>query len=155
MNRRLLILFLIAMFSAPMAAQDTLHTFALGDSTFLLDGKPFQIISGELHYARIPKEYWRHRLQMAHAMGLNTIATYVFWNYHEPWQGEFDFKTENRNLAEFITMAQAEGLWVILRPGPYACAEWEFGGFPWWLLKKKDLPCAVRIRVFSKPARAT
>lgn len=142
MNRLLLIFFFIAMFAAPLAAQDSLHTFALGDSAFLLDGKPFQIISGEMHYARIPKEYWRHRLRMAHAMGLNTISTCVFWNYHEPWQGDFDFTTENRNLAQFIAMAQEEGLWVILRPGPYVCAEWEFGGFPWWLLKKKDL--AVR-----------
>ena len=115
------------------------HTFALGQRDFLLDGKPFQIIAGEMHFARIPREYWRQRLKMARAMGLNTIATYVFWNYHESEQGHFDFQSENRNIAAFIRTAQEEGLWVMIRPGPYACAEWEFGGFPWWLLKEKDL----------------
>ncbi|HTK80932.1 MAG TPA: beta-galactosidase [Bacteroidota bacterium] len=115
------------------------HTFSLGDKDFLLDGKPFQIISGEMHFARIPKEYWRQRLKMARAMGLNTIATYVFWNYHEPEKGKFDFRTESRDIAEFVRIAQEESLWVIIRPGPYACAEWEFGGYPSWLLKEKDL----------------
>jgi beta-galactosidase len=115
------------------------HTFSLGDKEFLLDAQPFQIIAGEMHFSRIPKEYWRHRIQMARAMGLNTIATYVFWNYHEPRPREFDFETENRDIAAFVKMVQEEGMWVIIRPGPYACAEWEFGGFPWWLLKEKDL----------------
>lgn len=121
-------------------AQQAKHTFALGEKDFLLDGKPFQIIAGEMHFARIPRQYWRHRLQMARAMGLNTIATYVFWNFHEPLPGKFDFSTENRDMASFVRMAKEEGLWVIVRPGPYACAEWEFGGYPWWLLKEKDLP---------------
>ncbi len=120
-------------------AQKTTHSFAFDENDFLLDGKPFVMIAGEMHYARISKEYWRHRLQMARAMGLNTITTYVFWNYHEPKPGEFDFKTENRNIVEFIRIAEEEGLWVIVRPGPYACAEWEFGGYPAWLLKEKDL----------------
>lgn len=111
------------------------HTFQIAKGAFLLDGKPLQIISGELHYARIPRQYWRHRLKMAKAMGLNTIATYVFWNYHEVRPGVFDFHTGNRDLAEFIHIAQQEGLWVILRPGPYVCAEWDFGGFPSYLLK--------------------
>jgi beta-galactosidase len=122
-----------------LSAQASKHTFALGEREFLLDGKPFQIIAGEMHFARIPREYWRHRLQMAKAMGLNTIATYVFWNFHEPMPGEFDFSTGNHDIASFIRMAKEEGLWVIVRPGPYACAEWEFGGYPWWLLKEKDL----------------
>lgn len=111
------------------------HTFQIARGAFLLDGKPLQIISGELHYARIPRAYWRHRLKMAKAMGLNTIATYVFWNYHEVKPGVFDFHTGNRDLAEFIRIAQQEGLWVILRPGPYVCAEWDFGGLPSYLLK--------------------
>jgi beta-galactosidase len=115
------------------------HTFALGKEDFLLDGKPFQIIAGEMHFARIPREYWRQRLKMARAMGLNTIATYVFWNYHEPGQGKFDFRSESRDIAEFIRTAGEEGLWVIVRPGPYACAEWEFGGYPWWLLREDSL----------------
>lgn len=115
------------------------HTFVAGERDFLLDGKPFQIIAGEMHFSRIPREYWRHRLKMARAMGLNTIATYVFWNYHEPEPGKFDFASENRDIASFIRMAQEEGLFVTVRPGPYACAEWEFGGYPWWLLKEKGL----------------
>ena len=94
-----------------------------------------------MHYARIPHQYWRHRLQMMKGMGLNTVATYVFWNLHEPEPGKWDF-TGDKNLAEFIKTAGEEGMMVILRPGPYVCAEWEMGGLPWWLLKKKD----VRLR---------
>ena len=116
----------------------TKHTFALGDSTFLLDSKPFQMISGEMHCARVPKEYWHDRMKMAKAMGLNTIGTYVFWNAHEVVPGKYDF-TGNNNIAEFVKAAQQEGLWVVLRPSPYACAEWEFGGYPWWLLKDSTL----------------
>lgn len=114
------------------------HTFKLGDNAFLLDNKPFQMISGEMHYPRIPREAWRHRMKMAKAMGLNTIGTYVFWNLHEPQKGVFDF-TGNNDVAEFVKIAQEEGLWVILRPSPYVCAEWEFGGYPFWLEKEKGL----------------
>lgn len=123
------------------------HRFEIRDGQFQYNGKPVQIHSGEMHYARIPKPYWRHRLKMARAMGLNTIATYVFWNYHNTAPGVWDFSSENRDLAGFIRMAQEEGLWVILRPGPYACAEWEFGGYPWWLQRNKDLV----IRTNNKP----
>jgi len=122
----------------PGKAQKVNHTFTLGDSTFLLDGKPFQMISGELHYTRIPKEAWRHRMKMAKAMGLNTIGTYVFWNVHEPEKGVFDF-SGNNDIAAFVKIAQEEGLWVILRPSPYVCAEWEFGGYPYWLQKDPAL----------------
>ena len=118
------------------------HEFALGKEVFLLDEKPFQIISGEIHPARIPAEYWRHRIKMIKAMGCNTVAAYIFWNYHEVKQGEFDFKTGNRNIAEFIRICQQEGMWVLLRPGPYVCAEWDFGGLPAYLLKIPD----IRIR---------
>lgn len=114
------------------------HTFQLGDSTFLLDGKPFQMISGEIHYLRVPRESWRDRIRMAKAMGLNTIGTYVFWNMHEPEQGHYEF-TDNNDVAAFVKIAQEEGMWVILRPSPYACAEWEFGGYPYWLQNKKGL----------------
>lgn len=133
--------------ASSVTAQKKNHTFEVKDGQFVYDGKPTQIHSGEIHYARIPKEYWRHRLKMAKAMGLNTIATYVFWNYHNTAPGVWDFKTGNRNLAEFISIAKEEGLHVILRPGPYACAEWEFGGYPWWLQKNKDLV----IRSNNKP----
>ncbi len=123
------------------------HTFAITDGNFLYDGKPVQIHSGEMHYARIPHVYWKHRLQMVKAMGLNTVATYIFWNHHEIAPGVWDFETGNRNLREFIKLAAAEGLMVILRPGPYACAEWEFGGYPWWLVKNPELV----IRTNNKP----
>ena len=92
-----------------------------------------------MHYARIPKAYWRHRLQMIKALGLNAVNTYVFWNYHNTAPGKWDWTSGNKNLPEFIKMAKEEGLFVILRPGPYACAEWEFGGYPWWLQKNPDL----------------
>lgn len=115
------------------------HHFSLGKNEFLLDGKPFQIISGEMHPARIPKPYWRHRIQMAKAMGCNTIAAYVFWNYLETSPGVFDFTSENRNIAEFIRICKEEGMWVLLRPGPYVCGEWDFGGLPSYLLKNPDI----------------
>jgi beta-galactosidase len=115
------------------------HTFEIKDGQFRYDGQPTQIHSGEMHYARVPHAYWRHRLKMLKAMGLNTVATYVFWNYHHPTPGTWDFKTGSHNLAEFLKTAQEEGLFVILRPGPYACAEWEFGGYPWWLQQNKNL----------------
>src|SRR5580698_3595630 len=106
------------------------HIFSFGQNDFLLDGKPFQIISGEMHPARIPREYWRNRIQMAKAMGCNTIAVYVFWNYQESSPGVFDFTSTNHNIAEFIRICREEGMWVLLRPGPYVCAEWDFGGLP-------------------------
>ena len=112
--------------------------FEIGNGVFLLNGKPFQIVSGEMHYSRIPPEYWRDRLIKARAMGLNTVATYVFWNVQEPRPGVFDFSGA-ADVARFVKIAQEEGLYVILRPGPYACAEWEFGGFPSWLLKNHTL----------------
>jgi beta-galactosidase len=114
------------------------NTFAIGTNNLLLNGRPFQIKAGEMHPARIPHEYWADRLRMAHAMGLNTVSVYVFWNQLEPHEGAFNFTGDN-DVARFVRLAQAEGLWVILRPGPYVCAEWEFGGYPWWLLKQHDL----------------
>ncbi|MDP4261729.1 MAG: beta-galactosidase [Bacteroidota bacterium] len=132
----------------PASAQTQQHSFSLGDTAFLLDGKPFQMISGEMHYTRIPKEYWRDRMKMAKAMGLNTIGTYVFWNAHEPFPGKYDF-SDNNNIAAFIQIAREEGLWVVLRPSPYVCAEWEFGGYPWWLLKDSTVKVRSRDKRFT------
>src|SRR6201992_607024 len=149
MKRTILLFLTITIFVDIVSAQKGKHTFALGDSTFLLDNKPFQLISGEMHCIRIPRAYWRDRMKMARAMGLNTIGTYVFWNADEPEEGKFDF-TGNNDIAEFVRIAKEEGLWVILRPSPYACAEWEFGGYPWWLLKDKDLKVRSKDPKFLK-----
>ncbi|HTY60110.1 MAG TPA: beta-galactosidase family protein, partial [Bacteroidota bacterium] len=138
MQKSLLLAFvlLLPLSSLPAAGR---HTFALGGQDFLLDGKPFQIISGELHPARIPREYWRHRIRMARAMGCNTVAAYIFWNYHEREPGRFDFTSDNRDIGEFIRLIQEEGMFVLLRPGPYVCAEWDFGGLPPYLLRIPDI----------------
>src|SRR4249920_1280929 len=109
--------FLLLILAGNLSTPAQKHSFTLSKTDFLLDGKPFQIISGEMHPARIPAEYWRHRIQMAKAMGCNTIAAYVFWNYHESEPGKFDFKSGNHNLAKFIKTCQEEGMWVLLRPG--------------------------------------
>ncbi|MGA8938820.1 MAG: beta-galactosidase family protein, partial [Acidobacteriaceae bacterium] len=106
---------------------------------FLLRGKPFQILSGEIEYARIPRADWRDRLRKVRAMGLNTITVYVFWNLHETSPGVFDFSGQN-DVGEFVREAQQEGLYVVLRPGPYVCAEWDLGGYPAWLLKESKTP---------------
>ncbi|MHB8956180.1 MAG: beta-galactosidase [Pirellulaceae bacterium] len=126
-----------------LAAVGAPHSFSIGPNDFLLDGQAFQIRCGEIHAARVPKEYWRHRLQMARAMGLNTVCAYLFWNLHEPRAGEFNWAAQ-ADAAAFCRLAQEEGLWVILRPGPYACAEWEMGGFPFWLLKHEDIQLRSR-----------
>lgn len=121
------------------------HTLTFGDDgiTFLLDGTPFQIRSGEMHPARIPREYWRHRIQMAKAMGMNTIAVYVMWNFHETAAGEFDFESDERDVETFMQLCQDEGMWVLLRPGPYICGEWDLGGIPSRLLAHDDIQLRV------------
>ena len=137
MKIRLFVAILLAILAGTAFAQPK-HTFDWKGTSFLLDGKPFTIRSGEMHYPRIPRAYWRDRFKKARAMGLNTITTYVFWNLHEPTPGKFDF-TGNLDVAEFVRQAAQEGLWVIVRPGPYICTEWDFGGFPSWLLKTPDM----------------
>ncbi len=140
MYKRLIISLLISVvLLSAVFAQKAKHTFSLGTTEFLLDEEPFQIISGELHPARIPVEYWRHRIQMAKAMGCNTISAYIFWNFHETEEGVFDFATGAHNLAEFIKIVQDEDMWLILRPGPYVSAEWELGGIPPYLLRIPDI----------------
>jgi beta-galactosidase len=130
---------LILISGASAKAQTANHTFFMSDSEFIMDGQPFQIISGEMHPARIPAEYWKQRIQMAKAMGCNTIAAYIFWNYHESEEGVYDFTSGNHNLKEFFRIVQEEGMWLIVRPGPYVCAEWEFGGIPPYLLRIPDI----------------
>jgi beta-galactosidase len=155
MNSRWLSLFLfisLANFSsAALAQQAAPGSFTVHNGQFLLNGKPFQIISGEMHYQRVPRAYWHDRLRMAKAMGLNTVTTYVFWNAHEPRPGAYDF-SGNNDVAEFIREAQQEGLYVNLRPGPYSCAEWDLGGFPAWLLKDHSTVVRSRDPKFIEPA---
>lgn len=118
-----------------------MSTFEIKD-TFYLDGKPFQIISGSIHYFRIVPEYWRDRLEKLKSLGMNTVETYIPWNMHEPRQGEFVFDGMC-DVVKFVKLAQELGLYAILRPSPYICAEWEFGGLPGWLLSEGE----VRLRV--------
>ena len=131
-------------------------TFTTGNKTFLLNGKPFVVKAAELHYPRIPRPYWEHRIRMCKALGMNTVCLYVFWNIHEQKEGQFDF-TGNNDVAEFCRLCQKNGMYVIVRPGPYVCAEWEMGGLPWWLLKKKDIKLREqdpyfmqRVEIFEK-----
>lgn len=145
--KKYLIVLIFAMLAIQLAQAQQKHSFTIADGEFLYDGKAVKIHSGEMHFSRIPHQYWQHRLQMIKAMGLNTVATYVFWNYHEIAPGVWDFESGSHNIREFIKLAEKEGLMVILRPGPYACAEWEFGGYPWWLVKNPDLV----IRTNNKP----
>jgi beta-galactosidase len=142
---KLVFTFFVIVIAALSKAQS--HTFKLSGDYFLLDGKPFQIISGEMHFTRIPRECWHDRLKMVKAMGLNTVCTYVFWNVEEPEKGKFNFRG-NADVASFVRAAEQEGLWVIIRPSAYACAEWEFGGYPYWLLKEQGLKVRTRDRKF-------
>lgn len=127
------------------------HRFEIGEKDFLLDGKPLVIRCGEMHFARIPPEYWRHRLKMAKAMGLNTVCAYLFWNFHEWEEGRFDWSGW-ADVAAFCRIAQEEGLWVLVRPGPYSCAEWEMGGLPWWLVKNDKINLRSTDPAFLDPA---
>src|SRR5262245_50799694 len=110
----------------------TKSRFNVSDGQFVLDGKPFQVLAGEMHYPRIPHQLWRDRMRKLKSLGLNTLTTYVFWNAHEPQPGHFEF-SGNLDVAAYIRLAQEEGLWVNLRPGPYACGEWDGGGIPAWV----------------------
>ena len=131
------------------AAEGKPGTFTVGNKTFLLNGQPFVVKAAEVHYPRIPRPYWEHRIKMCKALGMNTLCLYVFWNIHEQREGEFDF-TGNNDVAEFCRLAQKNGMYVIVRPGPYVCAEWEMGGLPWWLLKKKDIRLRERDPYFME-----
>lgn len=108
------------------------------DHAFLMDGQEYTIISGAMHYFRIPREYWYDRLSKLKECGFNTVETYTCWNLHEKHEGQFDF-TGMLDIAEYVRTAESLGLNVILRPGPYICAEWEFGGLPAWLLSYKNM----------------
>lgn len=138
MLKKIALAFCISLLTTIGFAQKTKHSFEIKNGSFVYDDKPIMLHSGEMHFARIPHQYWRHRLKMIKALGLNAVTTYIFWNWHETAPGSWDF-TGDRNLRQFVKEAGEEGLFVLLRPGPYACGEWEFGGYPWWLLKTRGM----------------
>ena len=142
---KIVLLAVLSMVSSVLSAAD----FTVGDKTFLLNGQPFVVKAAEVHYPRIPRPYWEHRIRMCRALGMNTLCLYVFWNIHEQQEGVFDFSGQN-DIAEFCRLAQRNGMYVIVRPGPYVCAEWEMGGLPWWLLKKKDIRLRERDPYFME-----
>jgi len=113
-------------------------TFAIGDTDFLLDGAPFRILSGSLHYFRVHPDLWADRIHKARLMGLNTIETYVAWNEHSPVRGRFDTDA-GLDLARFLDLVAAEGMHAIVRPGPFICAEWDNGGLPSWLFENPEV----------------
>ena len=145
-------LLMLLLTTGAAAAEKTSGTFECGKGTFLLNGQPFTVKAAEVHYPRIPRPYWEHRIRMCKALGMNAVCIYIFWNLHEQREGVFDF-TGNKDVAEFCRIAQRNGLYVIVRPGPYVCAEWEMGGLPWWLLKKKDIRLRERDPYFMERVR--
>ena len=146
---RLLLTALLLMAVSSSASAGKVGTFTAGNKTFMLNGQPFVVKAAEVHYPRIPRPYWDHRIKMCKALGMNTLCLYVFWNIHEQQEGQFDF-SDNNDVAEFCRLAQKNGMYVIVRPGPYVCAEWEMGGLPWWLLKKKDIKLRERDPYFME-----
>ena len=108
------------------------HTVTLDRNGLAINGQRLYMLAGQIHYFRYPKAEWRSLLLAAKAGGLNTVDTVIPWNLHEPQQGAYDF-TEEADLAHFLDLCHELGLWAIVRPGPYICAEWENGGFPAWL----------------------
>jgi beta-galactosidase len=143
MKHLLTAILLVCSLTAHAQPETANGSFKAGNSTFLLNGQPFVVKAAEVHYPRIPRPYWEHRIKMCKALGMNAVCIYIFWNIHEQREGQFDF-TGNNDVAEFCRLAQKNGLYVIVRPGPYVCAEWEMGGLPWWLLKKKDIKLRER-----------
>jgi beta-galactosidase len=138
---------------AALCLPATAGTFEVKGRDYIVDGKPLQILSGEIHYPRVPRAYWKDRLQKAKAMGLNTICTYLFWNVHEPQPGKWDF-SGNADFVAFIKACQEEGLHVLVRPGPYVCTEWEFGGYPGWVVADPKTEVRSTDSKFLKPAMA-
>ena len=120
-----------------------MNKLTVNGTDFCMNGEPFTVVAGAMHYFRVPRAYWRDRLLKLKACGFNTVETYTAWNLHEPKEGEFDF-SGNLDLGAYLDLIGELGMYAIVRPGPYICSEWEFGGFPWWLLKydAMQLRCA-------------
>ncbi|XP_043093436.1 beta-galactosidase [Puntigrus tetrazona] len=130
----------VLLLTLPLVTYATAPSFSIDyhRNSFIKDGEPFRYISGSIHYSRIPSVYWKDRLLKMYMAGLNAIQTYVPWSFHETVPGRYDFSGD-RDLGHFLQLCREIGLLVIMRPGPYICAEWDMGGLPSWLLKKKDI----------------
>ena len=122
--------------------ESTMGELTVGNDQFLYDGKPIRILSGAIHYFRVVPQYWEDRLRKLKACGFNTVETYIPWNLHEPRPRKFCFEG-GLDITKFIKIAQDLGLFVIVRPGPYICAEWELGGLPAWLLKDPSMQLKI------------
>ncbi|KAJ6640552.1 Beta-galactosidase-1-like protein 2 [Pseudolycoriella hygida] len=156
-------MFLLSLFLSVLSQEKSLYEYFADSAAltglvaenrqFTLNGKYIRIVSGAIHYFRVHPDQWRDRLRKLRAMGGNTVETYVSWNLHEPRMAEFDFGEGGNdfsafmNIRRFVQIAQEEDLLVILRPGPYICAEWEYGGFPSWLLRDPNM----RVRTKYEP----
>ncbi|KAH9413521.1 Beta-galactosidase-1-like protein [Dermatophagoides pteronyssinus] len=159
MIRRLFLFFSIFVFVLVTVTCQTTTTTKNNSRTFIVDypndrflkdGQPFRYVSGSIHYFRVPKQYWQDRLKKMRSGGLNAIQTYVEWSSHEPMPGQYDFDGQN-NLIEFIRLAQTENLLVILRVGPYICAERDLGGLPFWLLREPNITLRTSDPRFLRP----
>ncbi len=124
-----------------------MENFIVREDGLYLNDEPFKLLSGAIHYFRIPREQWYRSLYNLKALGFNTVETYTAWNLHEPKEGVFDF-SDRLDLKAFIELSQSLGLYVIVRPSPYICAEWEFGGLPAWLLTKENIRIRANDHVF-------
>ncbi len=130
-----------------------MNEFLIGKKSFLLNGEEFRVLAGAMHYFRVPKCYWEDRLLKIKACGFNTVETYVAWNMHEPEEGKFDF-SDNLDLRDYLMLIKKLGMYAIVRPGPYICSEWDFGGLPWWLLKYDDIELRCMNEVYLKKVDA-
>ncbi|NXV63975.1 GLBL2 protein, partial [Molothrus ater] len=137
----------------PLGLWGRTHGLQTENSEFLLEGMPFRILGGSMHYFRVPREYWEDRMLKMRACGLNTLTTYVPWNLHEKERGKFDF-SKNLDLRAFLSLAAKNGLWVILRPGPYICSEWDLGGLPSWLLQDPEMQLRTTYKGFTEAVDA-
>lgn len=138
MNDRKILIISIAslLFLLPkLGAENRSFVIDFENNRFLKDGQPFRYFAGEMHYFRVPHQYWADRLAKSKAAGLNAIQTYVAWNFHEPEPGQYLWDGD-QDLEQFLDLAAQYDLLILLRPGPYICAEWENGGFPYWLVRK-------------------
>jgi beta-galactosidase len=129
----------IPLLAATIVCKDQPHKFEARDEQFFIDGGPILLVSGEMHFGRVLPEDWDTRLKQAKAMGLNTISLYLFWNLCEPHEGKFNF-TGMTDVRRMLRLCQENGLWVIQRPGPYCCVEFEYGCIPWWTAKYPEVP---------------